>query len=516
MIISLKIKIWIPLLAAQALIVSLAFGADKTTEPTYDTFETRLIESVQKHTLKNGLRLITVKRSKTPTVALYIRFKVGSADEEYNNTGTAHLLEHMLFKGTDKIGTRNWQKEKEILKEIDLYGETLDYARLHNYPKSVILGLKEKLQELQKAHKPLVEDEIYDVIYNRNGGVGFNASTSADITTYQISLPKNRLEVWAYIESERLRNPIFREYYLERDVVKEERRMRLDSTGSGLLFENFLATAYQAHAYRHPIIGWMSTLNFLSKKKTVEFFRNHYVPNNMVITAVGDIDHEEFLHLIRKYFENLPRGPEPTDSPTREPAQQGERRVTVEHHDTPNLIIGYHKPNMPRREDYIFDIIEQLLSYGRTSLMYRELVIERQLASSIQSYSSWPGSRYPNLFIIFGAPRKPHTTGELEKAVYQTLDKFMAQPISSEDLQKVKNQMEASFIYGLRSNEGLASSLSYYEILTSDWKYLLKYRRIIATIKEDEIKNTVKKYLSAKNRTVAILKNKKNSKAKKR
>jgi predicted Zn-dependent peptidase len=171
---------------------------------------------------------------------------------------------------------------------------------------------------------------------------------------------------------------------------------------------------------------------------------------------------------------------------------------------------------MPRREDYIFDIIEQLLSYGRTSLMYRELVIERQLASSIQSYSSWPGSRYPNLFIIFGAPRKPHTTGELEKAVYQTLDKFMAQPISSEDLQKVKNQMEASFIYGLRSNEGLASSLSYYEILTSDWKYLLKYRRIIATIKEDEIKNTVKKYLSAKNRTVAILKNKKNSKAKKR
>lgn len=471
----------------------------------YDKYDHRLLKGVKRYQLNNGLRLLVLPRKKSPTVAAFIRFKAGSVNETYRNTGTAHLLEHMLFKGTNKIGSRNWQEEKLILEKIDRQGRALDYAKLHGYSEEVKKELRKELQLLQKEHKKYVVKDAFDAIYNRNGSVGFNASTSVDVTTYKVNLPKNRLEVWAYVESERLRNPVFREFYTERDVVLEERRMRVDSKGKGMLYENFISTAFQAHPYRHPIIGWGSVIPLLSKEETMKFFRKYYAPNNMVISIVGDVDPDETYALVKKYFGRLTASVKTDEIKIQEPFQRGERRVVVTYHDSPELMIGFHKPTLPSRDDYTFDIISQLLSSGRSSHLYKELVLEKKIASSVYSSSSFPGSRFNNLFVIWASPKGKIKNEELEKAIYASIKSFLDKPISKKDLQKVKNQLLAQQILHQASNGGLASSLSYYELVADDWRYMLNHRHIVANIGEKAIKDTIRRYLRKENRTVAFL-----------
>ncbi len=475
------------------------------TKKSYHSYEQRLIDSVKKFELANGLRLITVIRKKSPTISAYIRFKVGSVDEDYTTAGTAHLLEHMLFKGTDRIGTTNWAMESKLREQIDELGRARDFARQQNMSQELIDYFTKKMAQLQKQVIQYVIKDPYDAIYSRHGSKGFNASTSVDITTYKVSLPKNRLELWAFVESERLRQPVLREYYSERDVVIEERRMRIDTKGAGMLYENFIATAFQAHPYRHPIIGWESNIHFLSKEKTEQFFRTYYVPNNMVITIVGDIDPDQTFQIVQKYFGRLKRGPIMPRTNIVEPPQKGERRVLVHHKDSPQLFIGYHKPAMPHRHDYVFDMIQSLLASGRTSRLYRALVLEQKIASRVYAYGALPGSRYNNLFTIVAAPKAPHTNADLEESIDKVLADFISQPVSQKELTKVKNKMVADFIRGLASNTSLASSLSYYEIMTSDWKYLLDYRKNIESITPREIQEVARQYLTKRNRTVAFL-----------
>lgn len=482
-------------------------GLEKPSTERYSRYEKKLLAAVQKYSLANGIRLITVRNDKGPTVSCYIRFKVGSVDENYNTTGTAHLLEHMLFKGTDRIGSKDWQQEKKLRQKISRLGRARDYARRHGYSEDVIRSFSRQMKRLRKKARQFTIKDPYDAIYSRHGAKGFNASTSVDVTTYKVSLPKNRLRLWAYVESERLRNPILREFYSERDVVLEERRMRVESKGSGLLYESFLSTAFRAHPYGHPIVGWESTLSYLSQKEAKRFFLNYYQINNMVITVVGDIQGDEVHKIVQKYFGRLPEGPShPPRTSVREPKQRGERRVVVEHQDRPELIIGFHKPSMPAREDYVFDMLGSLLSEGRTSRLKKELVYDKKLATDVNVYASIPGSRYDNLFTIIVTPQKGVAQSRLEKAIYAVLDKLKKHKVSSRELQKVKNRMEFRFLLDLESDSSLASTLSYFEIMAGDWKYLLNYRSVISSITAEEIRQVAQRFLVKSNRTVAYLK----------
>ncbi len=486
-------------------VLLLLFSTLAASDITYDEYDKKLLQGVKQYQLKNGLKVLLLERKKSPTISAFIRFKVGSVDEEYQNTGTAHLLEHMLFKGTDKIGTKDWDREKQILEKIEQVGKTLDYARGQNVAPALLEALQKELAKWQEIHKEFVVKDVYDAIYSRHGSKDFNASTSVDVTTYKVSLPKNKLAVWAYVESERLRNPILREFYLERNVVLEERHMRVVASGRGILYEAFLATAFQAHPYRHPIIGWSSVIPRLQKKATEDFFRKYYVPNNMVVTVVGDIVADEALAVIEKYFGRLQPGPQREPIKIKEPRQNGERRVTVNFHDKPEIVIGYHKPSLPSHEDYVFDVISQLLSEGRSSHLYKELVLEKKMATSLFTSSSFPGSRYPNLFLIWASPAPGVKNELLEKAIYESIQRFQQAKVSGHDLQKVKNQLLASHLHSLNSNQGLASSLGYYELLAGSWKYMLNHRHVIARISSEEIQDVAKRFLVSDNRTVAVL-----------
>jgi len=462
---------------------------------------------VQEFTLDNGLKVLLMERHQSPTVSLYLRFKVGSVDEESGSTGVAHLLEHMLFKGTKTLGTTNYPEEKKILEQIDRVGEMLDaeQQRTGAAPSKRSSELKQELDRLQKEHKKFVVKDEIDSIYSRNGAVGFNASTGNDITTYEISLPSNRIELWARIESDRLSNPVFREFYSERDVVMEEFRQSYESNPERTFMSNFLATAFVAHPYRNPIIGWKTDVANLSKKEMISFFQSHYVPNNAVLAIVGDIDINETLTIVKRYFVPIPARPLPVYNITVEPEQLGERQIEVLLDAEPRVFIGFHKPTILSFEDYVFDIIDALLASGRTSRLYKSLIVEKKLATSVSTGNGFPGARYPNLFIIEALPRKPHSCAEVTDAIYQEIERLKREPIAAKELQKIKNQLQADFIRGLKNNDGLASQLSYYQIICNNWRYLEQHMAMLDKITPRDVQRIAAQYLHAGNRTVAQL-----------
>jgi len=483
---------------------ALALGTGAPASGTSNEAGAYLKKNVVEGSLSNGIRVLMMDRGYAPTLALIISFRVGAADESYETTGAAHLLEHMLFKGTDRIGTRDYGKEKKILDEIEALGETLDRLRITNPANTRIPALEGRLNELQQEHRKYITDERYDKIYSVNGGVGFNAGTSYDATSYYIELPASKLDIWGELEAERLRNPVFREYYTERDTVYEERLMRTDSSGTATLYETFLATAFAAHPYRHPVIGWKSNIKALSIRDVRKFYRDHYIPSRMTITVVGRQDTKATMKTLERHFGVLPVRPEPSPVAIREPKQRGEKRFTVGFESNPHLVIGWHKPASPSRADYVCDVIENLLSDGKTSRLYKSLVLDKKIATSISAWNGFPGGRYDSLFVISGAPRPPHTAEDLEKAVYGEIED-LKKNLEPGEIRRVLNRIESSLVFNLATNMGVARYLSYYQTVLGDWKYISGYIDRVGTVSEREIRETLDAYFSAENRTVGIL-----------
>jgi len=467
---------------------------------------------VKEYSLHNGMKVLILERHFAPVVSLYIRFKVGAVDEAGGETGTAHLLEHMLFKGTETLGTKDYKEEKKILEAIDQLAGQVDEAmrKRDTTAGDKIAALKEALKTLQKKHKKwVVKDEI-STIYSQNGAEGLNASTGYDVTTYKVSLPANRIELWARIESDRMSHPVLREFYSEREVVREERRQREETQPDGKLIENFLATAFVAHPYGRPIIGWDSDLKYLKRKKVAQIFRDYYAPNNAVLAVVGDVNPDEVIKTIEKYFGGIPPQEVAPLIVSEEPEQSGERRVAVEFEANPKMIIGYHKPALPHMDDYVCDVIDVLLSDGRTSRLYKHLVEDKKIAVSVSTSNGFPGSRYDNLFTIFATPRSPHTCDELEEEIYAQIDRLKTEVVTPYELSKVKNRLEAGFIRSLNSNAGLAGRLSYYHTIAGDWRYMEEHLKVIEQITPEDIMKVAKKYFIQKNRTVAQIVKKEN------
>ncbi len=488
-------KTWRSLCAALLLTLLLASGGAAIT----------LEEKVREHTFANGLKLLVVERHDAPTFTAYITFGVGSVHETSAHRGVAHLLEHMLFKGTQTLGTRDWQQEKPLLERIEAVGSQVD--ALKNRPGADpqrLAELREELARLQAQHKAFVVKDEFSRIYAENGGVGYNAFTSKDLTTYLISLPSNKLELWAAIESDRLRQPVLREFYTERDVVREERRRSYETNPDGLLYETLLANAFTVHPYRNPIIGWASDIDNLSLAATRDFLQRYYAPVNAVIALVGDVDTAAAIALVERYFGDLPAGTPVPPVTAVEPPQQGEKRVQVQFDAEPNLAMAFHKPTLPERDDYVFDLIDLLLSQGRTSRLYRSLVVEQQLASSVGTYSA-PGSRYPNLFVVAAEPRHPHTLAEVEGAILAQLERLKTEPVTAQELAIARNRLRADRLRMLKGNEGLARMLTYYQSVAGSWRYLVDYDQQVASITAEEIMAVARRYFTAENRTLVTL-----------
>lgn len=464
---------------------------------------------ITEHTLENGMRFLIVERHDSPTFAAYLRFQVGSADEAPGLTGLAHLLEHMMFKGTRLFGTLDPEPELAILQKIDARYRALQAEKAGGRlpggkaDPHTVATLEREIATLEAEAKPfIVRDELWE-IYRRNGGVRLNASTSREGTQYFVSLPKNRLELWALLESDRMRNPVFREFYTERKVVQEERRQRVDTNPRGRLMEAALAAAFVVLPYRHPILGWPSDLENLTRPRAQEFFRTHYAPNNALAVLVGDLAPGEVIRTVERYFGDIAAQPMPRALPLEEPPQPGERRIRVEFPAEPQLLMLYRIPALGDPDMHALSALGSLLADGRTSRLYRRLVEERRLVTSITA-GPW-FLRQAGLFVIRATPRAPHTLEEVEAAVDEELRRARAEPPAPRELTKVRNRMEVSAVRILASNAGLASQLGEGWALTGDWRFAFEERKRIQAVTAEEVVAAATRHLVSSRRTVAWL-----------
>lgn len=469
-----------------------------------------LSERVIEHKLANGLTVLLVERHQTPVVSINLTFGVGGLNEQTGLTGVAHLYEHMAFKGTRTLGTKDYAQERPLLEELDRLNAEIESLREQlraagQEDSPALQQLRQAFKEAQERADQWVVGNEMAMLYQRHGAVGLNASTGKDGTRYTVSLPANRLPLWAAIEADRMAHPVLREFYKERAVVMEERRLRTEDNPNGLLYETFVAAAFQAHPYGFPTIGWASDIQALTPAATEWFFRTYYGPANAVVAIVGDIKPPEVIALIEQTFGRIPGTPPPPRVVTVEPPQRGERRVEVEFDAEPVLLIGYHKPALGHPDDFVFDVLDSVLSEGVTSRLYHRLVREKRLAASIGTDSGFPGVRDANLFVISATPLAPHTAVELEEAITMELDRLKTEPVSPQELEKVLNNLDAGLVRSLRSNSGLASQLAFFQVVAKDWRYILKARDRVAAVTPADIQRVAAQYLVKANRTVAML-----------
>jgi len=456
-----------------------------------------LADRVRRVVLDNGLRILLVKRSTAPVFAGQVWVKVGGVNEVPGKTGAAHLLEHMAFKGTDKVGTKNYEKEKSLLARLEAIMQ-----------KNSGEPTKEDAQELKEIYADLKEvwvDNEFSRIYQRRGAVGLNAGTAKDYTMYQVALPSIALELWCWMESERILNPVFRQFYKEKEVVREERRTRTDDSPSGIMYEALLAMAYWNHPYRLPVIGWSSDLLGLTAEDTARLHRTYYRPDNIVLVLVGDLDPDAAIPLLTKYFGRIPKAKEPLPQLTAvEEAQGGPREGTVEFDAEPSVVMGYHKPTYPNPDDMYFSLLHTLLSAGRSSILYKEFVIKRQLAVGVDT-SEAPGSLYPSLFYVSATPRQGVPTAKLRDEIQLLFDRLAQIGFAADDFEAARKRVKVSFLSSLDSNDDLAETLAQSELLWGDWHEVLKMFDLVNSATEADVRKLISKYLTVKNRTTITL-----------
>lgn len=485
-----------PLIAVLA--ASMATSTVVAQEPTLGE---RL--PVRRVVLENGLRLMVLPRPGAPTVAFVVRYSVGGVHEYLGTTGVAHLLEHMLFKGTTSIGTTDVEAELPLFERTDMTHDTLLSARARG-DTTEVARLRDRISALEDTARQYVVPNEFDRILTRAGAQGLNATTTSEATIYFVELPSNRTELWFVLEADRMARPVFREFYSERDVVTEERRMRVDTNPGGLLYEQHLAVAFTMHPYGVPVVGYMSDLETLSRRDVASYFRRFYAPNNAVVTIVGDVDPDQVVAWADRYMSPIPRGEEPPPVLAVEPPQRGERRVEVVWDAEPALRIGWHVPSSLSGEAPALAMASALLTGGRTSRLYRRLILEDRLATAVVS-SLGPGDRFPQLFQIDVTPRAPHAAAEVEAAVYEEIDRLASEGPDETELGRVRNQIEAGNVRRLQSNMGLAVQLAESEALHDDWRETFRSAARLRAVTAEDVRAVLGRYLVQENRTVATL-----------
>jgi predicted Zn-dependent peptidase len=460
--------------------------------------------------LDNGLTVIVMERPEAPVFSFFTHMDAGSTQDPLNRTGLAHMMEHMAFKGTPTIGTKNYAAEKMALEKVEKAYAAYNYERHKEFSRD-----EQKVKQLEKAWQDAIADAQQYVIVNQfgqiveaNGGEGMNAFTNDDETAYHYAMPANRFELWAYLESERFLHPVMREFYKERNVVMEERRMRVDNYPVGRLLEQFIAEAFSAHQYHRPTVGWSSDINNLSATDAEQFFHRYYVPANMVVAVVGDIKTADALLVIEKYFGRLPAGDKPEEITTSEPPQNSVREVVIHDASQPIYLEGYHRPNYRDPDDAVYDAITDLMSSGRTSRLYRALVRDKKIASFSAGFSGLPGVKYPHLFAFFGVPLPGHKPQEIADGIHAEIDRLKIQDVSDEELKMVKTRAKANLLRGLADNSGLAQELAIEQARYGDWRELFGEVDRIEKVTKADIRRVANKTFVESNRTVGIIETK--------
>ncbi len=457
-------------------------------------------------TLDNGLTVVVCERPEAPVFSFFTHVDVGSDREVPGITGLAHMFEHMAFKGTDKIGTNNYAEERVALEKVEQAYQAYDRERRKEVDRD-----EKKVAELEKAWKEamaaaqkyVVENQFGQIV-EQDGGTGLNAFTDNEETGYHYSLPSNRIELWAYLESERFLHPVLREFYKEREVVHEERRLG-ESQPFGRLFEEFLATAYVAHPYGQPVVGWPSDLESFSMTDAQSFYSKYYVPANMVVTLVGDVKASEFLPVLEKYFGRLPARPKPEPLRTVEPPQNAERVVILHETSQPIFIEGYHKPGARDKDDAVYDALQDLMSNGRTSRLYRSLVRDKKIAAFSGGFNGFPGAKYPNLFVFFAVSTPGHTPEEIRDAIHAEIERLKKEDITDDELQMIKARAKADLLRRLGDNEGLALQLGTAQSLYGDWRELFAQVDRIEKVSKADIRRVANATFVESNRTVGMI-----------
>jgi len=459
--------------------------------------------------LPNGLTLMIIERPVAPVFSFFTHVDTGSVQDPKGKGGLAHMFEHMAFKGTDKIGTRNWPAERAALAEVEKLYRAYDYERRKvtgSDPKRAEQLKQAWEKAVEKAEQYVVPNE-FDEIIEREGGQNLNAFTSMDETGYFYEMPSNRLELWAYLESERFLHPVMRQFYKERDVVMEERRLRVDSSPLGRLVEQFVGAAFIAHPYHYEGIGFPSELEAFSATDAQRFFDHYYVPRNMVVAVVGDLKPQTALPILEKYFGRLVSRPAPEEISLVEPPQIAERNFVMREVSQPIYLEGYHRPDYRDPDDAVYDVISDLLSNGRTSRLYRALVRDKKIAVQAAGFSGFPGVKYPHLFAFYSIPVKGHTPAELRDAIHSEIERLKNEDVTDEELKMVKTRIRADLIRGLANNGGMAQAFATVQTRYGDWRELFRQVDRVDKVNKAAIRRVAQKIFVPNNRTIGMLEN---------
>jgi zinc protease len=406
--------------------------------------------NVAEYHLENGMQVLILEDHASPVVSVQVWVKVGSRNEKPGITGISHLIEHMVFKGTEKVGP-----------------------------------------------------EEYSRIVQKYGGTE-NAFTSMDMTVYHSVLPSSQLELILKLESDRFANALFdpEEYKSERAVVMEERRLRENSPFSNLV-EELRAVAFKVHPYRWPIIGWMSDLDGLERDKAVEYWKTYYVPGNATLIIAGDVDKEKALSLAEKYFGAIPKGPPPPSAIPQEPEQRGEKRVIVRKDvKIPLMAIAYHVPQFEHEDNIILDLISSILGEGESSRLYRKMVYEQQIVTSVGG--DVDSTINPGLFTFYAVMQKGHRPSEAEKAILEEIERLKNEQVQDKELKKAVNGNLSYFVSRQQSVRGQGMLLGRFNLL-SDYRMVAQYMERLRAVTKEDIMRVARKYFTATNRTVAYL-----------
>ena len=470
--------------------------------PASTRAETPLRLNVIEHHLPNGLTLLMLEHHRAPIVSCSLFYRAGSANEEPGSTGISHLLEHMMFKGTRTIGAKDYAREEPLIRKIEeLHARLLESGQSREDARSVA-GLKDELAHAERQADSLTtKNELWKIL-TREGAEGLNAQTGRDSTQYLCSLPANRLELWMWLESDRMRNAVFREFYTEREVILEERRLTIDDSPDGAFSEELFATAFIAHPYRWPIIGWTSDIEHISPEMLRSYYRRYYAPNNAIVVIAGDIRPDNVIALADRYFGQIPSQPPPPPIVTQEPEQRGTREAYLKFDASPRIALAYHKPAVGADDDIALNVLENILSSGRTSRLYKNLVQRKKVA--VAAVASCPPSKYPSLFIFYSIPRRPHTTEDVERALREEIETLAREPVSEREMQKARNQIEADFVRECESAQNLASLIGTYESIDR-WEYLNRYIPKIRAVTAADVMRVVNTYLKDEHCTKAVI-----------
>jgi len=464
-----------------------------------------LEQRVVEHTLENGWRFLILPRRAVPVVSFETTIGVGAVDEPIGSTGMAHMFEHMAFKGSDRVGTTDWEAERAALELLDQAEADLLRARARGDGPSVASAEAAFRQAQERADAYVLSEEFSRMLEDAGGTGTLNALTSADETRYVVSLPANQVELWCWLEAERFARPVLREFQRERDAVLEERERQVDSNPFGVLLEELALGAYRAHPYGRPVIGFPGDIAGYTRAEAERFFQRNYCARRLTTAIVGDVDPATLIPMLERYFAGVPAGTRPKPVTTVEPPQRGERRIEVEFPAGPSVAIAWHVPALQDADTPAVELAVRLLGHSRDSRLVRRLVREDGTASAVETVARFGGDRYPSLALILAVPNSGVETGALEAAIYDEIRRLAQEGPGPGELERALRVARVEHLRRLRDNAAVAAGLNESHVKTGDWRSFFRQVERLEAVAAADVQRVLRTLFRRSNRTVATL-----------